>query len=64
MYWWEGKICTDTEVLLMVKTKSVMVKDLIDKVKKEHPYQVPELITFPLNNGNPSYLKWLDESTK
>jgi len=40
------------------------VNELIDKVKKEHPYQVPELITFPLNNGNPSYLKWLDESTK
>jgi len=41
-----------------------LVGELIEKVKSEHPYQVPEVITIPLDNGNPAYLKWLDESIK
>jgi periplasmic divalent cation tolerance protein len=27
-----------------------------------HPYEVPELLTLPVEDGHPPYLSWLDES--
>src|SRR5687768_13098608 len=35
-YWWKGKIETDTEHLLILKTMTKLVPDLISFVKKNH----------------------------
>jgi periplasmic divalent cation tolerance protein len=42
VYWWEGSIQKDEEMLLMLKTKTVLIPEIIDWVKKNHPYSVPE----------------------
>ncbi|TBR18418.1 divalent-cation tolerance protein CutA [bacterium] len=63
-FWWEGKIDRADELLLIVKTRKSLVNKLIKKVKSLHGYTVPEVVAFPIINGNKDYLKWIDDSTK
>jgi len=64
LFWWEDKIDHANETLLVVKTKSSAFKALTTAVKKAHSYKVPEVIALPIINGNPDYLKWINESVK
>ncbi|XP_069053014.1 protein CutA homolog isoform X2 [Lepisosteus oculatus] len=61
-YEWQGKIEEDSEVLLMIKTRSSKVSALADYVRSVHPYEVAEVISLPIDQGNPPYLKWLGEA--
>ena len=47
IYWWEGKVCQDDEVMLISKTKQSLFTTLMDRVKALHSYEVPEIISFP-----------------
>jgi periplasmic divalent cation tolerance protein len=64
MYWWEGKIQNDQEVILIAKTKQSLVKKLIKKVKSIHSYSTPCIISLPILDGNSDYLDWLEKETK
>jgi len=64
VYNWEGKIEEDQEVLMMVKTRKGLLKDLTEFVAVTHSYTVPETIAAPLIGGNAAYLQWLKENTK
>ncbi len=61
-YWWKGKIETASEALLVIKTKSPLIKKLIQRIKSLHSYSVPEIISLPILEGNADYLKWIDDS--
>nr|XP_029502682.1 protein CutA homolog [Oncorhynchus nerka] len=61
-YEWQGKIQEDSEVLLMIKTRSSKVASLAEYVRSNHPYEVAEVISLPIEQGNPPYLKWLDDA--
>lgn len=63
-YWWEGKIETDSESLLIIKTTEELISNLINKIKEIHPYKVPEIITIEIKEGNQDYLNWISEVTK
>ncbi|CAH1272295.1 protein CutA homolog isoform X2 [Branchiostoma lanceolatum] len=62
VYEWEGKVEEDGELLLMIKTRTSKVAALTDFVRKNHPYDVPEVISTKLDQGNPAYMKWLGET--
>ncbi|XP_055523675.1 protein CutA homolog [Wyeomyia smithii] len=62
VYEWEGKINEDHETLLMVKTRTSRVDDLSKFVRENHPYSVAEVISVPIENGNPPYLEWLSKT--
>lgn len=63
IYWWENKVQEEEESLLIIKTTQVKVEKLIGFVKENHPYDVPEIITFILAEGLPDYLDWVIEET-
>ena len=62
-YHWEGKVCDDPEVLLVMKTRRAVFSALRAKVVELHPYDVPEIIALPITDGHPPYLAWIDENT-
>jgi len=64
MYWWDGQVQTDKELLLMIKTRSALVSQLTSLVIESHPYDVCEVIAVPITAGNEGYLNWIRESTK
>ena len=63
VYWWEGKVCSEEEQLLILKTRSSLAPSLIAEVKANHPYDLPEIIFSPISHGNPPYLHWILSST-
>lgn len=59
-YRWEGKIQTDQEVQLFIKTREDLVEDkIIHLVRDLHPYDLPEIITLPVIGGSEPYLDWI-----
>jgi len=63
-YWWQGKICYDKEVLLIIKTRKDLVEEVVDKIQEIHSYEVPEVIELEIRKGNEAYLKWIEQVTK
>ncbi|OGC11663.1 hypothetical protein A3K48_04105 [candidate division WOR-1 bacterium RIFOXYA12_FULL_52_29] len=60
IYWWEGKVQNGSEALLIAKTKESIVPALIEKVKSLHSYEVPCVVSLPINEGSHDFLKWID----
>jgi periplasmic divalent cation tolerance protein len=64
VYRWQGEICRDSEVLLLVKTSLDVAKRLLKVVEEIHPYEVPEVLWTRVSQGSQSYLDWLTESVE
>jgi periplasmic divalent cation tolerance protein len=64
MYWWDGEIQEDSEVVLIAKTKEDLVPELTEKVKALHSYDCPCVVSMPLLAGNSEFLEWILEETK
>ena len=58
-YWWEGKLESATEYVLLAKTKAGMYQALEDTIRENHGYQVPEIIATPVIGGLDRYLEWI-----
>jgi periplasmic divalent cation tolerance protein len=63
IYRWQGKLCRDREVLLIVKTRRTRFPGMARRIASLHPYSVPEILAPPIARGNPTYLAWVREST-
>jgi len=63
VYRWEGKIEFEAERQLVIKTSRDRVADLWDRVRELHPYEVPEFVVIPIEDGNEAYLRWIGTST-
>jgi periplasmic divalent cation tolerance protein len=63
VYRWEGKICTEPEFVLFIKTRSALFGRLEARIKELHSYKVPEIIVLPIKTGSADYLGWLGEET-
>jgi len=62
IFWWEDKLDSAQENLLVAKTKASLLPEIIDLVKKVHSYDVPEIIALPIVGGNQEYLEWIEKS--
>ena len=61
-YWWQGKLESGAEVLIVFKTMNAKVKALEQLVVANHPYDTPEFIVLPISAGNQRYLDWVRKS--
>ena len=64
IYRWEGKLCDESEVLCLMKTRLGLFPALRERIAALHPYQVPEIIALPLAAGSAPYLDWVCQSTR
>lgn len=60
LFWWQGKLDSAQESLLIIKTKASLLPEIVNLVKGVHSYEVPEIIAMPIIGGNEDYLKWLN----
>lgn len=61
VYRWEGEVQEDLEVLVILKTHTGTLPELLRRAPELHPYEVPELLSLPVMEGLPSYLAWVRE---
>jgi periplasmic divalent cation tolerance protein len=64
IYRWAGEIHDDAEALLLLKTERRLVPALKDRLPALHPYQVPELLVLPVEDGLAPYLAWVGQSVR
>ena len=63
IYWWDGKVCEDNEVALVLKTSAARKAELIDRIKELHSYDTPCIVCLPIADGNADFLQWLAAET-
>jgi periplasmic divalent cation tolerance protein len=64
IYWWEGKVQEESEVIIVAKTREDLVDDLIKKVKSMHSYECPCIVTLPILEGYGPFLEWVLQETR
>lgn len=64
LYWWKGKIEKSDEILMLIKSKIKLFDEIKEKIKKNHPYEVPEIFYIKIEKGLEKYLEWINEVTK
>ena len=63
-YRWKGTIETTEEWQCFIKTEQHHWDSLEKRIKEIHPYELPEIISLPIQNGSMEYLDWLGEQVK
>ena len=63
-YWWQGKLESGAETLLIFKTTRTKLSALKKFILAHHPYDTPEFIALPVAAGNRCYLEWIGASVK
>jgi len=64
VYRWQGKTEKSEEHLLLVKTRTGLLPEITEFVKKNHPYDLPETIALPVIDGSAGYLDWIGANTR
>lgn len=62
-YWWQGRLEQAQEWPLLIKTTESQYAGLEAAIRAAHPYDVPEVIAWPLAAGWPAYLDWVRSET-
>lgn len=63
VYRWQGKLHTDDEALLVVKTADERVEHLFAALTQIHPYDVPEIVALDVTSAHAPYADWVASET-
>ena len=64
VYFWEGKVETAPEYLLLIKTLEEKFDELSEFIKTNHSYEVPEIVAIEAEKVSEDYLKWMRDVTR
>ncbi|NDK09859.1 divalent-cation tolerance protein CutA [Candidatus Gracilibacteria bacterium] len=58
-YMWEGKITSSSELILLIKTLPEKKEKLLSYIKKNHPYDTPEISILEMESDE-KYNEWMN----
>lgn len=61
---WEGKVASETEVIMIAKTTAERVDEAIAQLTQLHSYDCPCVTSWPVTAGNAEYLKWVGDEVQ
>lgn len=64
VYRWQGRTETATEFPVFIKTRQGLYSRVEAAIRREHPYELPEIIAVSLGAGLPAYLEWVAAETR
>lgn len=59
VYRWRGKICTDSEFMLIIKALDASYPAIEAAIKEIHRYELPEILAFDIKQGEEGFLHWI-----
>jgi periplasmic divalent cation tolerance protein len=62
IYFWKEKVEISAEVLAIFKMTAARYSEFESRLRKLHPYDVPEIVRLNVAGGNSDYLRWIEES--
>ncbi len=60
---WQGVLEEEAELALHIKSRTARVREIERYLDAHHPYEVPELLVLPVDDGGESYLAWIGAET-
>lgn len=60
-YEWKGEVKTEPEQLLIIKARADAYEKIEKIISDNHSYEVPEIVSIPIDRGSTAYLRWIDE---
>jgi periplasmic divalent cation tolerance protein len=64
VYCWDGRVCEEQEVVLVAKTTAEQWAAIAAFIKRNHPYDVPEIIGQSITHCNDAYAEWVSAEIK
>lgn len=62
LFRWEGSIESAQESKVFFKTDQAHFAAVRDVILKHASYEIPEILSINIANGNPAYFKWMEEN--
>lgn len=59
VYRWQGKVCTDSEFMLIIKALDANYPAIEAAIKELHSYELPEILAFDIKQGEEGFLHWI-----
>ena len=63
-YRWQGEIHDEVEARVILHTRASLVPAIVERVDRDHPFEVPCVAAIPITAGNPAYLAWIRQETR
>lgn len=63
VYRWQGRVATEAEVPVLIKTREALYGEVAAAIVAAHPYELPEIVAVPVVRGLPEYLEWVVAET-
>lgn len=63
-YRWQGKLEQATEFALLIKSTRERYEELEQAIRERHPYEVPEIVAWPIDQGSRDYLEWVERESR
>ncbi len=63
-YTWKGSVHEDDEMILLIKALSANYEAIEETIRRNHGYEVPEIIQVPITAGFAGYLNWIKEVSR
>lgn len=64
VYRWQGRTHDEAEVMLFIKTRHDAYAQLEAALVELHPYELPEVLAVPVQNGLGDYLAWINDTVE
>jgi len=59
IYRWKGKVCEDTEYLLLIKTPARLFDAVSGAIREFHSYELPEILALPVTAAETNCQQWV-----
>ncbi len=59
IYRWKGKVCEDTEYLLLVKTPRRLFEPVAAAIREFHSYELPEILSLQVDQAESTFHEWI-----
>ena len=59
IYRWKGKVCEDTEYLLLIKTPEKLFEQVSLAIREYHSYELPEILAIPVTAAETNFHQWV-----
>jgi periplasmic divalent cation tolerance protein len=63
-YWWNGAVEQTEEWLFVCKTTSERADAVIERIRADHPYAVPEIVATEIVTAFTPYAEWIAAETQ
>ena len=64
LYRWQGEIHDTREARAHLRTRESHLSAVLERVRREHPYEVPSVISTKIHAASLEYIEWVAQQTR